>query len=92
MSVTYEARDGVATIVAAGLEVLDVTSDRSGAFGGAREQMTITLAVDVAESQRLAAVLADGDFVLTRVTGAASATGAPPIVIDGTPPPAEFPR
>lgn len=76
------ARDGVASVVAAGLEVLDVEDDRDGAFGAARGLVTVTLAVDVADSQRLAAVLADGDFVLTRVTGAASASGAPPVVLD----------
>lgn len=76
------ARDGVATIVAAGLEVLDVDADRDGAFAGARDQVTVTLAVDVADSQRLAAVLADGDFVLTRVTGALPAAGAAPLALD----------
>lgn len=76
------ARDGVASIVAAGLEVLDVDDDRDGAFGGARGQVTVTLAVDVADSQRLAAVLADGDFVLTRVTGALPAAGTAPLALD----------
>lgn len=76
-----QARDGVATVVAADIEVLDLEDDRDGAFGGARGQVTVTLAVDVADSQRLAAVLADGDFVLTRVTGARSASGAPPLVL-----------
>lgn len=75
------ARDGVATVVAPGLEVLDV-ADADGALGAPRGQITVTLAVDVTDSQRLAAVLADGDFVLTRVTGAASATGVPPLVLD----------
>lgn len=76
-----QARDGVAEVVAAGLEVLDLEDDRAGAFGGTRGQVTVTLAVDVADSQRLAAVLADGDFVLTRVTGSTSAAGAPPVVL-----------
>lgn len=71
-----QAAGGGALVVAADLEVLDVEDDRDGAFGGARGQVTITLAVDVAGSQRLAAVLADGDFVLTRVTGAVSAADA----------------
>lgn len=77
-----QARDGVASVVAAGLEVLGVEDERDGAFGSPRGQVTVTLAVDVAESQRLAAVLADGDFVLTRVTGATPATGAPPLSLD----------
>jgi len=76
------ARDGVATVVAAGLEVLDVAGEDGGAFGAQRGQLTVTLAVDVADSQRLAAVLADGEFVLTRVTGAVPATGAPPLALD----------
>ena len=75
-----QAADGTAAVVAAGLEVLDVEDDRDGAFGGARGQVTVTLAVDVTEAQRLAAVLADGDFVLTRVTGASPAATAAPAV------------
>jgi hypothetical protein len=41
----------------------------------------VTLAVDARESQLLAAALADGDFVLTRVTGAPSAADLPPLAI-----------
>lgn len=81
-----QAVGGTASVVAADLEVLDVEADRDGAFGGARGQVTVTLAVDVTDSQRLAAVLADGDFVLTRVTGASSAAGAAPL--DPAAPPA----
>ncbi|MFM8304590.1 MAG: RcpC/CpaB family pilus assembly protein [Actinomycetota bacterium] len=77
------ARDGVATVVAPGLEVLEVTGGDARAFGAVRGQITVTVAVDVVDSQRLAAVLADGDFVLTRVTGAVPASGAPPLVLDG---------
>jgi Flp pilus assembly protein CpaB len=76
------ARDGVASVVAAALEVLDVDRGDDGAFASDRRQITVTLAVDVDHSQRLAAVLADGDFVLTRVTGAVSADGAPPVVVE----------
>jgi Flp pilus assembly protein CpaB len=76
------ASGGVASVIAAGLEVLDVEDDRDGAFGSQRGLVTVTLAVDVDDSQRLAAVLADGDFVLTRVTGAISADGTPPLVVD----------
>jgi Flp pilus assembly protein CpaB len=76
------ARDGVADVVAADLEVLDVDDGAGGAFGAARAVITVTLAVDVRNSQLLAAVLADGDFVLTRVTGASSAQDASPIPID----------
>lgn len=78
------ARDGVATVVAAGIEVLDVDDGETGAFGARRGEVTLTLAVDVLDSQLLAAALADGDFVLTRVTGAASATGVAPLRFDGS--------
>ena len=40
----------------------------------------VTLAVDARQSQLLAAALADGDFVLTRVTGAPSSADLPPLV------------
>lgn len=77
------AQDGVATVVAAGLEVLDLDDGDQGAFGARRGEVTLTLAVDVRDSQLLAAVLADGEFVLTRVTGARSAAGVAPLEIDG---------
>jgi Flp pilus assembly protein CpaB len=77
------AADDAVTIVVAGAEVLDVDDD--DAFGTRRGEVRVTLAVDARESQLLAAALADGDFVLTRVTGAASAADLPPLVRSGPP-------
>jgi Flp pilus assembly protein CpaB len=75
------AVDGSAFVVAAGLEVLDVESDADGALGARRAEVTVTLAVDVRESQVLTAALARGDFVLTRVTGATPASAAVPTTL-----------
>src|SRR5262245_44649120 len=73
------ARDDAVTIVVAGAEVLDV--DGKDAFGARRGEVRVTLAVDARESQLLTAALADGDFVLTRVTGAPSSADLPPLAI-----------
>jgi Flp pilus assembly protein CpaB len=72
------AGDDAVTIVVAGAEVLDVDGD--DAFGTRRGEVRVTLAVDARESQLLTAALADGDFVLTRVTGAPSSVDLPPLV------------
>jgi Flp pilus assembly protein CpaB len=72
------AGDDEVTIVVAGAEVLDVDGD--DAFGTRRGEIRVTLAVDARESQLLTAALADGDFVLTRVTGAPPAGDLPPLV------------
>jgi Flp pilus assembly protein CpaB len=77
------AGDDAVTIVVAGAEVLDVDDD--DAFGTRRGEVRVTLAVDARESQLLAAALADGDFVLTRVTGAPSAADLPPLLRSGSP-------
>lgn len=75
---------GTATIVVAAAEVLDVEAD-DGSFGSRRGDVSVTLAVDVRESQLLTAALASGDFVLTRVTGALSAVGVTPVSLSGGP-------
>jgi Flp pilus assembly protein CpaB len=72
------AGDDEVTIVVADAEVLDVDGD--DAFGTRRGEVRVTLAVDARESQLLTAALADGDFVLTRVTGAPSSADLPPLV------------
>jgi len=72
------AGDDEVAIVVAGAEVLDVDGD--DAFGTRRGEVRVTLAVDARQSQLLAAALADGDFVLTRVTGAPSSSDLPPLV------------
>ena len=76
------ARDDTVTIVVAGAEVLDVDDD--DAFGTRRGEVRVTLAVDARQSQLLAAALADGEFVLTRVTGAPSSADLPPLAIGAT--------
>lgn len=73
------ASDDAVTIVVAGAEVLEVDGD--DAFGTRRGEVRVTLAVDALESQLLTAALADGDFVLTRVTGAPSSANLPPLTI-----------
>jgi Flp pilus assembly protein CpaB len=73
------ADDDAVSIVVAGAEVLDVDDD--DALGTRRGEVRVTLAVDARESQLLAAAIAGGDFVLTRVTGASSAADLPPLTI-----------
>jgi Flp pilus assembly protein CpaB len=75
------AGDEEIAIVVAGAEVLDVDDD--DAFGTRRGEVRVTLAVDARQSQLLAAALADGDFVLTRVTGAPSSADLPPLAVGG---------
>ena len=75
------AADGAARVVAADLEVLAVDDGEHGAFGARQGQVTLTLAVGIDDAQLLAVALADGDFVLTRVTGSPSARGAAPVTI-----------
>src|SRR4029453_18753981 len=65
------AGDDAVSIVVADAEGLGV--DDADALGARRGEVRVTLAVDARESQLLAAALADGDFVLTRVTGSPSA-------------------
>ena len=70
-------------IIVANAEVLEVSDpgDR-GALGEVDAQFTVTLAVDAAEAQLLAAAITDGDILIARTTGAESAEGTPPMPID----------
>ena len=77
------ARGGEVAVVVADAEVLDVKDSGSGGLGAVDADFAITLAVDVRESQLLAAAIADGEFVVTRSTGAESAAQAPPLVVTG---------
>jgi Flp pilus assembly protein CpaB len=77
------ARGGQVTVVVADAEVLDVMDQGSGGLGAVAADFAITLAVDVRESQLLTAAIADGEFVVTRSTGAESAAQAPPLVVTG---------
>jgi Flp pilus assembly protein CpaB len=76
------AADREVAIVVAGAEILAVHHGREGASVGAATDFSITLAVDTRESQLLAGALADGDLVVTRVTGAAPAVGAPAVPME----------
>ena len=69
-------------IVVAGGEVLAVDRGDGGTFTASSDRLTVTLAVDARESQLLTAGLADGDLAITRVTGARSATGTPPLPVE----------
>jgi Flp pilus assembly protein CpaB len=71
-------------IVVPGAEVLAVDKGDGGTFASAARQITVTLAVDARESQLLTAALADGDIAITRVTGARSAVGTPPVTVEWT--------
>jgi Flp pilus assembly protein CpaB len=77
------ARGGEVAVVVADAEVLDVKDSGSGGLGAVDADFAITLAVDVRESQLLTAAIADGEFVVTRSTGADSAAQAPPLVVTG---------
>ncbi|MDJ0954959.1 MAG: RcpC/CpaB family pilus assembly protein, partial [Acidimicrobiia bacterium] len=61
--------DGVATFVAAGIEVLDVPSAETNALG-ARSGYAPTVAVDSSQALRIAAALDTGDVHIIRSTGA----------------------
>jgi Flp pilus assembly protein CpaB len=71
-------------IVVPGAQVLAVDRGDSGTFAAAARQITVTLAVDARESQLLTAALTDGDVAITRVTGARSAVGTPPLPVEWT--------
>ena len=71
-------------IVVPGAQVLAVDRGDSGTFAAATRQITVTLAVDARESQLLTAALTDGDVAITRVTGARSAVGTPPLPVEWT--------
>lgn len=61
--------DGVATYVAAGIEVLDVPSAETNALG-ARSGYAPTVAVDSSQALRIAAALDSGEVHIIRSTGA----------------------
>jgi Flp pilus assembly protein CpaB len=68
-------RDGAASYLAQGIEVLSVGgADSQGGLVGARDTLTLTLAVDEQTALELAAVLSDGSIEIVRATGATSTT------------------
>jgi Flp pilus assembly protein CpaB len=73
------------SIIVADAEVLSVgRPDRAGAFGGVDDKFTVTIAVDVRESQLVAAGVAGGDIVVTRTTGSRPAGSMPPLAVDAS--------
>jgi Flp pilus assembly protein CpaB len=76
------AGDRDVAIVVPGAEVLAVDRGDDSTFTAATRQITVTLAVDARESQLLTAALTDGDVALSRVTGARSAVGTPPLPVE----------
>jgi Flp pilus assembly protein CpaB len=69
-------------IVVPNAEVLAVDRGDDSTFASAARQITVTLAVDARESQLLTAAIADGDLAITRVTGARSSVGTPPVPVE----------
>jgi Flp pilus assembly protein CpaB len=70
-------------IVVPGAEILAVDKGDDPSFASAAtRQITVTLAVDARESQLLTAALAGGDLSITRVTGATSSVGTPPVPVE----------
>jgi Flp pilus assembly protein CpaB len=76
------AGDAAASIIVADAEVLAVDARGRGGIGESASPFTVTVAVSAHESQLLAAAIADGELSLVRATGAPSARGTPPDVID----------
>jgi Flp pilus assembly protein CpaB len=70
------------SIVVADAHVLAVDARGRGGIGESASPFTVTLAVNAAQSQLLAAAVADGDVSITRTTGARSAAGTDPQPLD----------
>jgi len=68
-------------IVVADAEVLEVSDNSGGALAGGLGDFAVTLAVTATESQLVAAAVTDGNVLLARSTGAASAADEPPVSI-----------
>jgi Flp pilus assembly protein CpaB len=66
------------SIIVADAEVLAVDAPGRGGIGVSASPFTVTLAVSAAQSQLVAAAIADGDLSFTRTTGARPATGTAP--------------
>jgi Flp pilus assembly protein CpaB len=77
------AGDHRVSIVVAGAEVLAVDARSRGGIGQSTSPFTLTIAVDVDQSELVAAALAQGTVSIARSTGAPSAIGRPPVAIDG---------
>lgn len=70
------------SIIVADAPVLAVDARGRGGIGESASPFTVTLAVSARQSQLVAAAIADGDISLARTTGAASARGTAPELLD----------
>lgn len=71
-----------ASIIVGDARVLAVDQKAQGGIGGTSSPFTVTIAVDAAASQRLAAAIADGDISIARTTGARSSAGLSPLSLE----------
>jgi Flp pilus assembly protein CpaB len=81
------AGDRAVSIIVRDAEVLAVDAKGRGGIGETSSPFAVTIAVNVRQSQLLAAAIADGDISIARTTGAASSAGvaAQPLDRVGTP-------
>lgn len=86
------AGDRAVSIIVADAEVLAVDARGHGGIGESASPFTVTIAVTAPQSQLVAAAVADGGLSLARTTGAESALGTDPQLlervgaVDGTAP------
>jgi len=71
-----------ASVIVGDARGLAVDAKGSGGIGETSSPFTVTIAVDAAGSQRLAAAIADGEISIARTTGARSSHGLAPLSLD----------
>jgi pilus assembly protein CpaB len=81
VDVLFAGRQAVSIIVA-DAPVLAVDARGRGGIGESASPFTVTVGVTVAQSQLVAAAVADGEISLARTTGAESARGTAPESLD----------
>ena len=69
------AGDHEVSIIVRDAEVIAIDAKGRGGIGETSSPFTVTIAVDAAQSQLLAAAIADGDMSIARTTGARSSKG-----------------
>jgi Flp pilus assembly protein CpaB len=91
VDVLFAGRDAVSIIVA-DAPVLAVDERGHGGIGETSSPFTVTIGVSAEQSQLVAAAVADGEISITRTTGASSARGTEPQVLDRAGPSSAAPR
>ncbi len=81
IDVLFAGREAVSIIVA-DAPVLAVDASGRGGIGESASPFTVTIGVTAAQSQLVAAAIADGELSLARTTGAASARDTAPVSLD----------